>query len=451
VPKFKLFNPKGDLFAAGFSFGSQAVIKLASSVILTRILRPEAYGLITVLMSIVFVVELLADMNVTTFIIREQDSEEPRYLNTAWTIRLGRAVLNTTVVFLAAPLIATTFYHAPELTNPLRVFSLFFFIVGLESMAYVLALRRKQSRIIMYSELVAAFISSIFSVVYCYFSRDYWGMIYGMLLNRLLMTALSYRFFPEFRPRFYFDRATARQILKFSKFTMPSSFLTIVMTQFDKIVFLRLFDLRLLGLYGLAGNIASQIESLVIKISNQVLYPRLAHNFRTDPGSSSLKYYTENVRLFVSILFLPAAICGGARLLIAILYDPRYSQAADVLQAVILRAILLALTSPAEDRLIAAGAFHVMLVGNIYRAIWMFVMSLAGYHFFGFMGFAYGAALSPLPSLLYYSWLQHKMGMLVARYELLKLVFIACVALAAYAVSSLILAHWPGIRISIHH
>jgi lipopolysaccharide exporter len=149
-------------------------------------------------------------------------------------------------------------------------------------------------------------------------------------------------------------------------------------------------------------------------------------------------------------LILPAAICGGARLLIALLYDPRYAQAADVLQALILRAILLALASPAEDRLIAAGAFHVMLVGNIYRAIWMFGMSLTGYYLFGFMGFAYGAALSPLPSLLYYSWLQHKMGMMIARYELLKLVFIVCVALGAYAVSALILAHWPGIRIRIH-
>jgi lipopolysaccharide exporter len=290
LPKFKLFNLKGDLFAAGLSFGAQALIKLSSSIILTRILRPEAYGLITLLMSIAFVVELLADMNVTTFIIREQGSEEPRYLNTAWTIRLARALLNTTLVFLAAPLIATTLYHAPELINPLRIFSFYFVIGGFESMAYVLALRRKQSRIIMYSELLAAFLSTAFSVVYCYFSRDYWGMIYGILLNRLLVTAFSYRFFPEFRPKFYFDRTTARQILKFSKFTMPSSLLTIVMTQFDKIVFLRLFDLRLLGLYGLAGNIASQIESLVIKISNQVLYPRLAHNVRTDRVGFSLKY-----------------------------------------------------------------------------------------------------------------------------------------------------------------
>jgi O-antigen/teichoic acid export membrane protein len=451
VLKFAPVNFKGDLFATGFSFGAQAVIKLVSSMILTRILRPEAYGIITILLSIVFVVELLADMNVTLFIIREHNAEEPRFLNTAWTIRLARATINAAIVFLGAPLIATTFYHAPELILPLRVFSFSFLIGGMESMTFPLALRRKQARVVMYSELLAALLSTTFSVIYCRFSRDYWGLIYGILLNRLLITVFSYRFFPELRPRFFFDLAAAREIMKFTKFTMPSSLLTIAMTQFDKVVFLRLFDLRLLGIYGLAGNIAAPIESLVAKISNQVLYPRCAHNFRTDRSTSPLKYYTENVRLFASILFVPAAIGGAARLVIALLYDPRYSQAADVLQAFMLRAMLLSLSTPAEDLMIAAGVSHVMLVGNLFRALWMFVMSLSGYYFFGFMGFTYGAALSPLPPLIYYWSLQRKSGMMVAKYEFMKISFAASAAIAAFVGSSLLLAIWPAARISIRH
>ena len=223
------------------------------------------------------------------------------------------------------------------------------------------------------------------------------------------------------------------------------------MTQFDKIVFLRLFDLRLLGFYGLGGNLAAQSESLISKISNQVLYPRLAHNFRTDHNGFSLKYYTENVRLFISILIVPAMICGGARLLIAVLYDPRYAQAADVLQAFMLRAMILALATPAEDLLIAAGASHVMLVGNFYRAISMFVLSLTGYYFFGFLGFTYGSALSALPSLAYYWWLQNKKGMFIFKFELLKVLFMSGVTLASYITCTLILANLPMIRSTLGH
>jgi len=451
VAKFKPIDFKGDLFATGFSFSAQALIRLASSTILTRILRPEAYGLMAILLSIMFVVELLADINVNLFIIREPDADQPKFINTAWTMRLCRAVLNTIIVLVGAPFLANTVYHTPELLVPLRVFSVSFIISGFESMAFPVAMRHKRSRIMMYTELVATFVSTLFSIVYCHFSRDYWGMIYGILVYRLMITVISHRFYRELRPRFQFDRQAARAVLKFTKFTMPSSLLSIAISQFDKVVFLRLFDLRLLGIYGLASNIAGPVESLIARISNQVLYPRCAHNFRSDRGTVTSKYYSENVRLFISILIMPALIGGGARLVISLLYDPRYAQAAAVLQAFMARAMLMALATPSEDLLIAAGASQVILVGNIFRGLWVFIMSLVGYHLFGFMGFTYFTALSPLLPLAYYWRLQYKSGMMVVKYETVKLAFAVGVTIAAYIACSIILVFWPGIRLGIHH
>src|SRR5580704_11354961 len=143
-----LINLKGDLFATVASFGAQAVIKLGASLILTRILRPEAYGIITILMSVTFVIEMIADVNVTLFIIRDKNGEEPRYLNTAWTIAFGRAIVNSVFLFLFAPLISQYVYHTPALTNPLRFISLWFVVAALQSMSFPIAIRRKRSRII---------------------------------------------------------------------------------------------------------------------------------------------------------------------------------------------------------------------------------------------------------------------------------------------------------------
>jgi lipopolysaccharide exporter len=445
----KLINLKGDLFATALSFGMQAVIKLGSSLILTRVLRPEAYGIITILMSVTFVVELIADINVTLFIIRDKHAEEPKYLNTAWTLAFGRAVLNTTLLFLCAPLISKYVYHAPDLTNPLRFISIWFVIAGLQSMSFPIAIRRKRSRIIMYSELGATFLSSSFAVVYCYYSRDYWGLIYATVLNRALITVMTHFYFPELRPKLQFDRAAAREILGFTKFTMPSSLITLALSQFDKVVFLRLFNLNLLGIYGLAGNIAGPIESLITKISQMVLYPRCAHDYRTDKETCGIKYYRDNVKVFISLLFVPAAIGGAAQLLIALLYDSRYSLAGPILQAFMLRAMFLAMASPAEDLLIATGETQVILIGNVYRAIGMFVASLTGYYFFGFMGFTYGVALSGLPPLIYYLRLQRQKGILIAKFEMYKVAFVCAVASAAYIGSSLLLIVWPVTRIRI--
>jgi lipopolysaccharide exporter len=416
--------------------------------LLTRILAPAAYGIITLLLSISFVVEMLSDLGGWVPVIRHQNGEQPRFLNTAWTLRLGRAFINGTLVLILAPWIASL-YGASYLTVPLRVFSLWFYINGLESVSFPVAIRRKNSRIFMYSELLATLVSAVFAIVYCYYFRTYWGMLFGILLNRAVMVAMSYCFYPDKRPRIQYDREAARSIFEYTRFAMPSSLLTLGLSQFDKVVFLRLFSLPLLGVYGLAGNIAGAVESLISKISQMVLYPRCAHNYRTDRSTYSLKYYTENIKLFAAILLVPAAVGGAARLIIALLYDPRYAEAGSILQAFMLRAFLLALACPAEDLLIASGESHIILVGNILRTVWMFSVSLIAYHFFGFMGFVYGVSLTGLPALIYYLWKQYRKGFMIFKYELNKLAFGSGVAICAYAASGLLLSVLPPVRLRL--
>src|SRR5262249_5847144 len=158
-------------------------------------LLPEAYGTITILVSILYVIGNIVDTNVSLFIVRDKNGDQARYLNTAWTVRFSRSVLSAVFLFLCAPLIATKVYDVPDLTLPLRVFSLWFLIDGFESMAFPLAIRRKQARLQMYSELGAAVISTTFSILYCYRYHTFWGIAFGMLLNRLIMTVLSHQFY----------------------------------------------------------------------------------------------------------------------------------------------------------------------------------------------------------------------------------------------------------------
>jgi lipopolysaccharide exporter len=442
----RLVNVKGDLFATGLSFAAQGVLRLGSSLILTRILAPEAYGIIAILVSVSYVIEMISDLGGTVPVIRHRNGDDPRYLNTAWTLRVIRSSANATLLFVGAPLIASL-YGTPLLTAPLRVFALSFLINGLESMAFPLAVRRKNARIIMYTELVATIISTLFAVVYCYFSRTYWGMLFAILLNRAVVSLVSYYFYPEARPRLQIDRDAARDLLSYTRFAMPSSMLTLALNQFDRVIFLRFFDLKLLGIYGLAGNLAGQVEALISKISQMVLYPRCAHNFLAHRDTFSIKYYVENARVFLIILAVPAAVGGAAELIIRTLYDPRYALAGTVLQAFMVRAALLALASPAEDMLIATGESHIILVGNVLRAGWMVVGSVGGYKLFGFTGFVYGMSLSGLPTLFYYLWLQRRKGLLVVRYELYKLGFLCTLSASAYAASRAVMSLMPTLRL----
>ena len=108
-----------------------------------------------------------------------------------------------------------------------------------------------------------------------------------------------------------------------------------------------------------------------------------------------------------------------------------------------LRTALLALASPAEHMLIAAGELQVQLNGNIFRAIFMVVGTVGGFYLAGFAGFVYGIALSGLAPLLYYLWLQGRKGLLIARYELYKVIFLLVTFALSYLASSMLLNLLP--------
>jgi lipopolysaccharide exporter len=433
-----MINTKGELFTTALCFFGISVIKLGSSMVLTRILYPEAYGIVTMLTSIVFIIEMLSDVGIVALVIRHERGEDPRYLNTMWTVRFVRSCINCAALFILAPFLAD-WYDSPALAGALRIFSIWFVLFGLESMSFVLAIRRKETRIINYTDLFATFVSTLFSIVYSYFSRDYVGIIYGMLLNRLLTTVISYRFYRDVRPRLVFDKLASKDLFEFAKYVMPSSMITLVLNQFDKVIFLKLFNLQLLGLYGLATNISGPVDALVAKISRTVLYARCAENFRIDPGSFVNKYYTENIKLFAVVLLLPASVCGAAHFIVDLLFDDRYLYAGVILQAFAFRSILFSFASTAEDVLVASGRTHVVLIGNVIRLVWFIPAVLLGNHFFGFEGFIYLGMLESLPTMVYFFVLQHRNRLLIARYELLKLGFVAVVGVSSWLVSTQLL------------
>ena len=428
---FKRINLKGDAIASVATFFAQSVVKFGSSLILTRVLQPDAYGVVSILMSVTFTLAMLSDLGTHVGVTRSPEGDSPPYLNTAWTMRLVRCLINAGLIYLLAPLCAA-FYGMPVLKEPLKWLALWFLVDGFESNAYLLAARRKNTRIVVYSDLVANVIGTVASIAYSLVSRDFWGMVFGIMVTRVVYVLLSYAFYRDMLPRLQFDKAVARDIFQFTRVVMPSSILTLMLDQFDKVIFLKFFDLRMLGLYGLAGNLAGQAEALAIKVSQMVIYPRCAHDFRLERDRFAIRFYTENVRVFAVMGALVGALGGAANLLIFLLYDLRYSVAAGILQIITVRSVLVLFSAPAENLLVAAGELGVLVVGNVLRVIFIVVGAWVGFHIAGFDGFIGGMALSGLPTVMYYFWRQHRIQALALRYELYKLLYVGGVALGVF-------------------
>jgi lipopolysaccharide exporter len=436
-------NVKGDLFASAICFFAVGLIKLTSSVILTRLLYPEAYGVVAILGTVLFTVEMLSDIGTLGFMIRDKNGDDPSYIQTVWTLRLARSALNFAVSFLAAPLVATI-YGAPQLEGAVKLISLCFLVGGLESMSFTLALRHRTVRLVSYSELGCSVVTTLFVLCFSYYSRDEWGMVYGMLLNRTLMTVTSYAFYRDIKLRLRIDKVAARDLFRFSKYVIPSSMIGLIYSQFDRLIFLKLFNLHLLGLYGVAGAIAGPCDALNMQINRSILFARCSHNWRTDRESITMKYYTENVKLLAFTMFFPPAIAGASDLIVRLLYDSRYIAAGAILQAFMLRSVLLSFASPAENVLVACGGSRVVLACSGFRLVAIISASLLGYQISGFRGFLYGVALSELPATVYLLWLQNQQRLMIAKFEFVKFGYVAAVFMASFIVSNQLSTYLPS-------
>jgi lipopolysaccharide exporter len=122
-------NLKGELFSSTFTYGVTSVIKLGSSLVLTRLLNPEAYGIFAILLSFQFMIELMSDVGSTALLIRHPRGNEVKFVHTVWTIRLIRCSINFCLVFFGAPIIAHL-YSSPVLTSAFRLLSFWFLILG---------------------------------------------------------------------------------------------------------------------------------------------------------------------------------------------------------------------------------------------------------------------------------------------------------------------------------
>jgi O-antigen/teichoic acid export membrane protein len=450
----RILNFRAELFASTFSFGATAVIRLGSSLILTRLLSPSAYGIFGILLSFLFMIEMVSDVGTLGILIRHPRGDERRFVHTLWTIRLIRSVFNFVVLLLAAPLIASI-YHAPVLKDALRVLSIWFLLNGAESMSFGLSMRRQRARLNNYNELASNVIMTLFVIGMASLLRNHWALILGALLQRLLLVAASHFYYRDIGVGIAFDREAARDQFQFARYVIPSSILTIVLSQYDKVVLARLFNLTLLGVYSIASNMTGQLTGVMMHNARFVLYARCADYFRSNRSTAVHRYYTENLRLFAVGALPPSVIAGFAPLIIAVLYDPRYMAAGRILTVLALGAIIAAFQNASENLLVASGLSRVVLGANIVRIVSLSPAVVLGYHFFGFEGFLWCTTAAALPPLFYYYWEQWRNHLLEPLRELAGLGLCTIVFLACFGLSHVLLGivppSWLHLGLGHHH
>lgn len=360
----------GGAASIAVSVAATNVLRIVSSMTLTRLLDAHAYGVVGVITSIAYMLTMLSDVGLYAFIVRHADGDDPRFLDQVWTIRLIRAAfLMLLMLVVSRP--AAGFLGKPELAPVVAVWSISFLFDGLASLAFATSVRRQRLWRLSMMELSANVVTFLCSVILALVLRSYWALVVAMLCGAATKTSLSYLLFTDSRRRFTFDRARSRELWKFSRFIALSSMLSLLILQSDKVVLARLMPLTAYGLYAIATTLAIAPEAIAIPYCTRVLYAIYSKTARTDRPALRHVLYRTRRKVVLPYMFLVSAMIGAAPLMIALLYDPRYRNVAPYLQLLAITVVLRMPSLAANQALIAIGRTRSTLIANVFRVTWL--------------------------------------------------------------------------------
>jgi O-antigen/teichoic acid export membrane protein len=402
-------RPPSVLFKQGLwvlgGHGASSAIRLTSNLVLTRLLPPELFGIMVVVNSLRYGIELLADLGIEQNIISNGDGAKPEFANTAWTVQILRGLLLGLVfALLAGPF--SVFYNIDR--RVFLVISLAPFVNSLASTSVFSLVKNLDARARNMFEAKAEILSFIATVVVTCITRTVWALVCGALLSLGIRAAMSYRI-PHMRHRLTLRSDYVRQIVRFGRWILISSIVVYAASNIDRMFLGRYAPLAMLGVYGIARTISELPATLASKLSSQIVFPLLARE--EAGGRDAVKPQLESIRrkfVCASALCLATAVAWsdfGIRLL----YDHRYIHAGWMLSALLLSSWISALASMNEALVLGLNRPAYNSVANLGRLAVMVAGVPVLYWVLGFPGAIAALTLSEVVRYLSVAVAQHKL------------------------------------------
>lgn len=220
--------------------------------VLARTLGPSDFGLVSVAMTLIMIVEAVFELPVNEVLVR-QATISAKQLDTAFTLSLLRGlVLSAVIIVLAWPF--GRFYEDRRLVALLCVLSVAPFARGLRSPRHVLYHRQMSFWRDMIIDLGGKSAGVAASMVTLVLTHSYWSIVSGTVAYPLSMVALSYMLAP------YRVRLSLSAVSSFSGFLGWMSMSQIVNAlswQSDRLLLAKLITNGELGIFSAASDLAS--------------------------------------------------------------------------------------------------------------------------------------------------------------------------------------------------
>ena len=377
------------------AFGASKVMQIGSNLVLTRILFPEAFGLMTLVFVFIGALQLLSDVGVQPSIIRSARGDAPEFLQTAWTVMVVRGVWITGLAFVLAWPYARL-YDQDILFPLICIAALSTVIHGFSSIGRNIRERDIVLGRVVLLDLLGQGAAISLTVLFAWLTQSVWGLAIGSVAGAIVTTALSHVLMPSSNNRFRWDRDVLSEIMVFGRWILLGTLLTYMGGEGIRAVNGYLVDIDTLAFLYMASMIGGVPGQLTSRILSGVAFPMLSRIVRERPDD--LKLAVRKIRTLQIVFSLPLffLLAITAQPLIDFLYDTRYAPAGTFLAVLALNGAVAALPAAYLNALLSLGEsrIHALLMG--VASTLKIAGTICGFYLGGPVGMVLGVGLAEL-------------------------------------------------------
>ena len=303
-------------------------VQFVLGIILARILMPDDYGLIGMIMVFMAISATFIDSGFSKALIQKKDRDEKDF-STVFYFNIVIAVCFYLILFLCAPFIAN-FYHQQVLVSIVRVFGL---VVIINSFAVVQRSKfsinidfKSQTK----ASLLSILISGIFGIYLAYSGYGVWALVVQTLINASLNVGMLW-YLSKWIPRDGFHYNRFKSLFSFGSKLLLSRLIDTIYQNIYLIVIGRLFSIAELGYYTRAKQLNDFPSINITSILQKVTFPLLSGI--QDDNIRLKENYRLIIKLSAFVVFpLMIGLAALAKPLIVLILTDKWLNSVWILQ-----------------------------------------------------------------------------------------------------------------------
>lgn len=302
------------------------IISFCANLVLARLLTPDDYGVIGMLLIFISVSNTFIDGGFGAALIQKKEPTQEDY-STIFFWNIFISVILTSILYISSPLISE-FYRLPLLSDVLKVMDTVLVINAFSVVQTNILQKKFEFKKLATINIIANIAASILAIVLALRGFGVWSLVFRYLSCSLVISIILW-ITTKWKPMLTFKFKSFRTLGKFGGMVLLANLVETIYTEFQGLVIGRAFSAKDLGYYTQAKRL-EEIPTLGISSAvNQASFPMYAR-LQDNKVALSLavrKYVRALSLLVIPLYFLFILV---AEPLITILFTEKWIESVDL-------------------------------------------------------------------------------------------------------------------------